>query len=220
MNRDYGKKSAKIGTLPPENDRNLAAVAELAAVAGDGHAAEGGAAEVEVSAAVGAVAAGALVGDDDRHRPPRADRAVQAPDLVARAAPLAALEQHRAHRTHARAERLHVHQRAVAARATVAAVALGAPVPGGRRRGPMRGHGRGGAQQHAEGEEVGESLHNAAPQQPQFTAARENRGGKCRRCRQLEALLGTELRNFLMWWVFLVFGFWEYIKLQRGVAFC
>ena len=87
-------------------------------------------------AAAGAVSAGALVGDDDGDRPARADRAVEAPHLIARAAALAALEKHRTHRADSSAERLHVHQRSVAARAAVAAVALGAPVPRRRRRSP------------------------------------------------------------------------------------
>ena len=103
--------------VPAEHDGDLASVAKLPGVAGDGQPAERGAAEVEVGAARGAVPAGALVGDDDGHGAARADATVEAPHLVARAAPLAALEQHGAHRAHARLHRHNVHQRPVPARA-------------------------------------------------------------------------------------------------------
>jgi hypothetical protein len=103
--------------VPAEHDVDLAAVAQLSAGAGDGEAAERGAAEVEVRAAPRADAAGALVRDDDRDGAARADAAVEAPDLVAGAAALAGLEQHGAHRAHARLHRHHVHQRPVPARA-------------------------------------------------------------------------------------------------------
>jgi len=103
--------------VPAEDDVDLAPVAQLAAGAGHGEAAERGAAEVEVRAAAGADPAGALVGDDDRDGAARADAVVQAPDLVAGAAALAGLEQHGAHGAHARHHRHHVHQRPVPARA-------------------------------------------------------------------------------------------------------
>jgi len=106
-----------VSYVPAEHDVDLAAVAQLSAGAGDGEAAERGAAEVEVRAAPRADAAGALVRDDDRDGAARADAAVEAPDLVAGAAALAGLEQHGAHRAHARLHRHHVHQRPVPARA-------------------------------------------------------------------------------------------------------
>lgn len=62
--------------LPSEDDRDLAAVAELSGLAVDGHAAEGGPAEVEVGAAGGAIPAGALIGDDDGGRATGADGGV------------------------------------------------------------------------------------------------------------------------------------------------
>jgi len=103
--------------VPAEDDVDLAPVAQLAAGAGHGEAAERGAAEVEVRAAAGADPARALVGDDDRDGAARADAVVQAPDLVAGAAALPGLEQHGAHGAHARLHRHHVHQRPVPARA-------------------------------------------------------------------------------------------------------
>lgn len=101
------------GDIPAENHRDLASVPELVAVPGHRHAAEGGAAEVEVGAATGAVPARALVGHDDRDGPPRAYAVVEALHLVARSAPHASLEQHRTHRADSRPERLHVYQRPV-----------------------------------------------------------------------------------------------------------
>lgn len=71
-----------------------------------------------MGAAEGAVATGAFVGDDDGDGPPRAEGRVHAPHLVAGPAPLAAFEQHRAHRPHPRPHWLHVHQRPVSARPT------------------------------------------------------------------------------------------------------
>lgn len=98
-------------------------------------------------APIRAVTTGALVGNNDRHRPPRTYRTVQTPHLVARAAPLAALEQHRAHRPDPRPERLDIHQRPVPARATVAPVPFGTAVPRGGSRMPMWvHHSRGGAE--------------------------------------------------------------------------
>ena len=111
-----GECAAPRGS-PPVDDVELSPVAQAAAGAGDRHPAEGGAAEVKVRVAERAEAAGALVGDDDRHGPARADAAVQALDLVAGAAALAVLEQHGAHRPHPRLHRHHVHQRPVPARA-------------------------------------------------------------------------------------------------------
>jgi hypothetical protein len=61
--------------------------------------------------------AGALVRDDDRDGAAGADAVVEALDLVAGAAALAALEQNRANRPDARLHRHHVHQRPVPARA-------------------------------------------------------------------------------------------------------
>lgn len=123
---------------PAVNNGELATVPELAALAGEGHATEGGAAEVEMGAAVGAVAAGALVGDNDGDRTPRADAAVQALHLVARPAPFPVLEQHWTHRPHSRPQWLHVHQRPVPTRPSVAAIAFGAAVPGGGGGVPMQ----------------------------------------------------------------------------------
>jgi hypothetical protein len=101
---------------PTEHDVDLAPVAQLDAGAGHGQPAERGAAEIEVCAAAGADPAGALVGDDDGDGATGADAGVEAPNLVASAAALAVLEQHRAHRAHARLHRYHVHQRPVTAR--------------------------------------------------------------------------------------------------------
>lgn len=101
---------------PAVEDGDHPAVAKLGAKAGDGHAAEGRPAEVEVGVAVGAVPTGALVGDDDGHRPAGADALVHdAPHLVARATSFAVLEQHRAHRPHPRPQRPHVDQRPIPA---------------------------------------------------------------------------------------------------------
>jgi hypothetical protein len=99
-----------------EHDVDLAPVTQLAAGAGHGQQAERGAAEIKVRAAAGADPAGALVGDDDGDGATGADAGVEAPDLVAGAAALAVLEQHRTHRAHARLHRHHVHQRPVTAR--------------------------------------------------------------------------------------------------------
>lgn len=88
--------------IPAESDGDLAAVAELGGLAGDGHTAESGAAEVKVGAAEGAVAAGALVGNDDGHGTAGADGEVQALDLVTGAAALASTEQHRTYRPYPR----------------------------------------------------------------------------------------------------------------------
>lgn len=59
--------------IPAIDDGDLATVAELVVVAGNGHAAEGSTAEVEVGAATGAIAAGTLVGDDNGNSPSRAN---------------------------------------------------------------------------------------------------------------------------------------------------
>lgn len=93
------------GDIPTVDDRDVAAVAELATLAGDGQATEGGPAEVEVGFAGSAWAAiGALVGDDDRGGAASADGAVEAHDLVAGAAALPAAEQRPAPRRGPRLE--------------------------------------------------------------------------------------------------------------------
>lgn len=101
---------------PPVGDWDFASVPERAALAVDGHAAEGGPAEVEVDAAAGAVAPGALVGDNNGDGPPGADAPVEAADLVAGSAALPVLEEHRAHSPHPSPQRPHIHQRPVPAR--------------------------------------------------------------------------------------------------------
>jgi hypothetical protein len=101
---------------PTEHHVDLAPVAQLTAFAGHGQPSKRGAAEVEVRATAGANPAGALVGDDDGDGAAGADAGVEAADLVAGAAAFAVLEQHRAHRAHARLHRHHVHQRPVPAR--------------------------------------------------------------------------------------------------------
>lgn len=92
-------------------------------------------------------ATGTLVGYNHRHRPPRTNRTVHTPHFIALAAPLAALEQHRAHRPNSGPERLHIHQRSVPARAAVASVSFRTTVPGSGGRLPMQvRHGGGGGE--------------------------------------------------------------------------
>lgn len=59
--------------VPSVNNWDFASVSELPTFAGDGHAAEGGAAQIEVGVAIGTIPTGAFVGHDYSHCSSRAN---------------------------------------------------------------------------------------------------------------------------------------------------
>ena len=104
--------------IPSKYDWDLASVSELTTFAGYSHTAKRRSTEVEMGPPVGAVPTRTFVGHNYRHGSSRTYPSVQTPHLVAGPTPLTVLEQHRAHRTNSRPQRLHIHQRTVPTRPT------------------------------------------------------------------------------------------------------
>ena len=96
--------------IPAVDNGDLAAVTEMVAITGDGHASKGSAAEVEVGAAGRAVAAGALVRYDNGDGLSGAYGLVEAPDFVAGPTALPSFEQNWAHCPDPGTQWLHIHQ--------------------------------------------------------------------------------------------------------------
>jgi len=91
------------------NDLELAPVPERTTLTGYSHPAKCGATEVEVSVPIAAGPAGALVRHNYGDGASRANALVLALHLEAFPTPLPLLEQHWAHCSHPRLQRLHVH---------------------------------------------------------------------------------------------------------------
>ena len=94
--------------IPAVDNRDHATVTKLVVFPGDGHTAEGCAAEVEVG--VAGRASGALVRYDNGDGPSGAYGLVEAPDFVAGPTPLPSFKQNWAHCPDPGPQWLHVHQ--------------------------------------------------------------------------------------------------------------
>lgn len=96
-NKKKKKKQSCNEFVPSVNYWDFSSVSELPTFSGNGHTTKGGAAEIEVSIAIGTIPTGALVGDDYSHCSSRANVVVQTLHFVTSSTTFTISEQNRTH---------------------------------------------------------------------------------------------------------------------------